>query len=253
MSLTKATLPQTEYFKVRTYDTDLFRKTTPNAIIKMMHEGAMQNVIRIGLSYWDLLPHQITWILMRKQMKIYRMPEINEEVRLLTYPSGFEKFFTYRDYHLYDADEKLLASSVSTWLLMDLNTRKMTRIPEFISDKYLPLLPDPQDCLPRATERLPPFDREPDAVRKFTVGWYDQDFNKHLSNVYFVGWMLEAVPEETLRHQKLESFVIHYRFECRYGDGVSSEILELGNNQFLHRLVNQRTGQVAALGRSQWQ
>jgi acyl-ACP thioesterase len=90
-----------EDFCVRTFEIDSTKSATLPAIVQLMQEAAMQNVIDIKLSIWDLEPHKISWVVMRKNMTINRLPVLGEKIQILTYPAGFEKFFTYRDFHSY--------------------------------------------------------------------------------------------------------------------------------------------------------
>jgi len=108
------------------------KQATIPALVKLMHEAAMQNVIDLKLSVWDLEPHQISWVLMRKNLVIHHVPKLGEQIKVVTHCAGFEKYFTYRDYKIYNQADELLAAAASTWLLMDTIKRRMTRIPDFI-------------------------------------------------------------------------------------------------------------------------
>lgn len=143
-----------ETFTIRTHEIDNRKKATPTSLVRLMQEAAMQNVIRLKLSVWDLESHHIAWVLMRLNLKINRLPHLGEQIRILTYPAGFEKYFTHRDYQVYDANDVLIAHSASTWLLMDTQTRRMRRIPAFILE-YNNRMPDAANCLPHPSDELP--------------------------------------------------------------------------------------------------
>ena len=66
-------LIKTEPFTIRTYEIDNRKQATVPALVKLMHEAAMQNVIDLKLSVWDLEPHQISWVLMRKNLIIHQI------------------------------------------------------------------------------------------------------------------------------------------------------------------------------------
>ena len=63
----------TEY-TIRTYDIDSRKQATLPALIRLMQEAAMEQVIQLGISVWDLEAHNISWVLMRKHLKLVRMP-----------------------------------------------------------------------------------------------------------------------------------------------------------------------------------
>ena len=238
-------------YEVRTYEIDSRRRMTIPAMVRLMQEAAMQNVIQLNLSVWDLKPQHISWVLMRKQLKIHRLPKLGERIRVMTYPAGFERMFTYRDYKVLSEQGELLASSSSTWLLMDTQSRRMAPIPKFIlnlEDK----MPPPEDCLPRPETRLPRFEQAQYA-KNFQVNWHDLDFNEHLNNTLYIQWLLEPLPKNILESGGLQQLDINYRAECHWQDHVRAEALLLEEDgSFLHRLVNEADGKELAVARTRW-
>ena len=63
-------------------------------MINLMQEAAMQNVIKMGVSVWDLEPHNISWVLMRLLLNVQRVPMLGERIKIVTHPAGFEKIYT---------------------------------------------------------------------------------------------------------------------------------------------------------------
>ncbi len=209
----------------------------------------MQNVLNLKLSVWDLEKDKITWVLMRKYLKINRLPALGERINIYTSPAGFEKFFTYRDYEVYAENGDLLAWSSSTWLLMDTEKRRMTRIPPYIlalNDQ----MPSLENCLERPAKKLTKFEIA-EFSKTFQVGWFDLDFNGHLNNGFYTKWMLEAMPHAVLKNKKLLDFQIEYRVEGRLDDTVVAEVKQINETTFLHRLV--RDGKELAIGQTVWE
>lgn len=239
------------YYTIRTYEIDSRKQATIPALVKLMHETAMQNVLRLGVSVWDLEPHHISWVLMRKQLFIHRMPQLGEQVKVVTYPTGFERLFTFRDYKVYDKTGELIASSGSTWVLMDTVQRNLARIPDFILE-FRKFSPAPELCLPRPSGQLPKM-TEVHHHLDFTVHWHDLDFNDHLNNMYYLQWMLEAMPDRLLTNGRMSELDIQYRAEAQWKDLVRSEIQYLSAGQFLHRLVRPNDGKELAFALSKWQ
>lgn len=238
-------------YEVRTYEIDSRKRMTAPALARLMQEAAMQHVIRMGLSVWDLEPHQISWVLMRKQIRVERMPKLGDHIIVATYPSGFERLFTYRDYKVLDESGQLLAASSSTWLLMDTQSRRMAPMPDFIL-AYRSQMPPQEACLPRPDVKLPPFE-SPHYARQFEVNWHDLDFNEHLNNTLYIKWMLEPLPVEVLTQRQLKQLDINYRAESQYGDAVQAQVQTLEDGVFLHRLLRESDGKELAVGRTAWE
>ncbi|HMQ90547.1 MAG TPA: thioesterase [Flavilitoribacter sp.] len=85
-----------EQYKVRTYEIDSRKEMNVPALVRLMQEAAMQNVIELKLPVWDLSPKGVSWIL-------NRVPVLGEDITVYTYPSGLERLFTFRDFCVTDS------------------------------------------------------------------------------------------------------------------------------------------------------
>jgi len=245
-----SSLQQRETFTIRTYEIDHHKRATIPALVRLMQEAAMQNVINLKISVWDLEPQHLTWVLMRKAMRFGRLPALGDRITILTYPAGFERLFTYRDYRVFDDSGRQIAASSSTWLLMDTRSRRMSRIPttiQALNDQ----MPAPDECLPHPANKIPRPDA-PEQQKHFEVNFFDLDFNKHLNNTFYLKWMLEVLPAEVLEQRQLQTLDIQYRNECHWQDRVVAESQRVNANTFLHRLQLEQGGKELALARSTW-
>jgi acyl-ACP thioesterase len=236
---------------IHTYEVDNRQKMTVPALVRIMQEAAMQNAIQLNFSIWDFEAYNFNWVLMQKQMNVYRLPKMGERVRVGTYPAGFYRFFAYRDYAVFDDEGEVLATSASKWLLIDLDSRKIVTIPDFVQAIKKDCPPEAQ-CLPRPRNRLQKFGQA-DYQAEFRVNWHDLDFNEHLNNVHYITWMLEALPKEVLQGQQLQILNIMYKEECYWKDPLSAQAESSGNGKYQHRLINQQTGKEVARMDTFWQ
>ena len=235
-------------FPILTLHIDSQKRATVPALISLMQEAAMQNVIDINLSLWDMANDGISWVLMRMHLHIVQLPVLGESINITTHGAGFEKIFTYRDYRVKDQNGETIAYAPSTWLLMDTKERKMVRIPQFVLDHETP--PE-SECLQRIRHKLPPFE-ESQRAKTFQVGWHDLDFNHHLSNVKYVQWMLENVDAQLLENGSMKEIDIFYKAEANYGDEIVSEMHEVEEGTFMHRLIRQDDSKELALAKTVW-
>ncbi|MDZ4679050.1 MAG: thioesterase [Saprospiraceae bacterium] len=243
-------LAYSETFVVRTYEIDHCKRATIPALIRLMQEAAMQNVIQLNVSVWDLEAQNISWVLLRKSMQVFRLPGLGEQIRVLTCPTGFDRRFTYRDYKIFGADEELLLQSSSAWLLMDMVSRRMAPIPPFILE-FESKMPAPEDCLPRPDFRFPKFEQV-HFTKIFEVNFHDLDFNLHLNNTLYIQWMLEAMPHGMLQHKRMASMEVLYRAESRWDDVLYAETQVLDDHTFLHRLMKKGEEKELAMALSRW-
>lgn len=235
-------------FTIRTYEIDRNRRATVTALITLMQEAAMQNVIDLKVSVWDLAEREISWVLMRKNFQLFRLPELGETIHIQTYPAGFDKLFTYRDYKVFDSNKELLAQSSSTWLLMNTVKRRIARIPEEIRSRGIF---DTSDCLPHAPNKLPKV-TQVDFHKEFTIHWHDLDFNEHLNNVRYMQWIFETINYYMDERGQLEQLNIIYKQECYWKDVVRVNTQKVSDTEYLHQLIRLSDNEEIAQAQTFW-
>jgi len=237
-------------FSVCTYEVDKNKTMTLPALVKLLHEAAMQNVLRIKLSVWDLEPHGISWALLRMRIEISRYPKLGEEIEIVTHPSGFDRFLTHRDYRVFDLEGNEIARSSSTWLLMNLETRKIARLPKFVL-AFSDQMPPQSDCLTPPPSTLPELGQIVHSMQT-EVQWHELDWNGHLNNMYYVQWMMEAAGAERLEEEEVSELDILYKQEAILGETIKSELSSSGQAQtLLHRLSGPEERELA-VAQSHW-
>lgn len=238
-----------EDYTVRAYDIDAHKRMTAPSLLRILNEAAMQHVLKLKLSVLDLEQHNIGWVLLRLDIHIKRLPDLGERIRIRTTPSGIERAFTYRDYYVLDEKGEVLATGSTTWILMNIETRRPTRIPSWIVDQ-MPEMPTPENCLPRPGSDLDAWEQA-DSQQQHRVGWYDLDFNWHLSNTHYLGLLIDSVPADFLRTHFPSMLRIHYKLEAKLEDELVSESQSTGTGSYRHRL--RKGEQTLAEAASIWQ
>lgn len=228
-------LQETLTFKVPAYACNARKQLSIPHLIREFQEAALLSTLRLGVSVLDLEPKGIGWVLLGQYIKLDRTPQLNESCTIVTCPTGFERVFTYRDFHLLDEQGKRIGTASTTWMLMDLKSRRMAQLPDFI--KILgEKVPPKEEQLPRAGYKLNSLAQGAD-VRSFQVGHHQLDFNGHLTNPVYVEWMLEGLPAGVLANQELKELAIQFKQEARYGDTVSVQITKGHGDLYHHGLL----------------
>lgn len=238
-----------EEFSVRAYAVNAQKQIQVPVLVQLMHETAMQHVLKLKLSVWDLEPQNLAWVLTRITIKIHQLPKLGDRIRIVTNPSGFEKIRTYRDYRVFNEAGDLLATAVSQWFLMNTQTRRLARVPTEIKELIETVISKIDDFLPRNNDKPAPF-TEVNNQRNYQVGYHDLDFNDHLNNIHYVKWLLDAIPGTYLQQHELQGLDIFYKSECALDELVSSEVNQPGELSWQHRLV--KDGQEVTLAESRW-
>ena len=238
-------------YRVRAYEIDSRQRMTMPALSRLMQEAALQNVIEVGMSFWDLEPYQVSWVLNRQQIHIKRMPKMNERIRVHTTPAGFLRLFTLRDYRVYAESGELIAHSPSVWLLMNTETRGLASRPPFL-EAFSARMPPREQCFARPKGKIPA-PRQPEFTNYYRVHWHDLDFNKHLNNTLYIQWMLDPIPAEVLSQHNLTFFDINYRAECQLHDELRSEVQQVAAGEYLHSITRLSDEKMLANARTIWE
>lgn len=230
------TLQHEEIYRVRTYEIDHRKQMTVPALVRLMQEAAMQHVFQLKLSVWDLEPEHLAWVLTRMQLRVSRMPMLNEQLTIRTRPTGLERILTYRNFWIYDAEGQLIAEAVTHWVLMNTQTRRLSSIPDWIRERFAQLIPTEVEGLLPHREKFPAL-QQPTYETAFRVRWHDLDFNLHLNNTYYVLYMLEGLPADWLSAHTLRSLDVQFKAEVRKEEEFEIVVESLANDRFLHRMV----------------
>ncbi|KRL63097.1 acyl-[acyl-carrier-protein] thioesterase [Lactobacillus psittaci] len=183
------------------------------------------------------------WVVTQYQMDIQRLPQVGEVVTLVTKPTGYNRFFEYRDFYLRFNGQELVKIQ-SQWVILDLEKRKI--VPpdsELMASFESPLLAH-NPRLPRIKVR-----DSYDKKRSYHVRYDDLDLNHHMTNSHYFSWMLDMLEREYLNQHELTKVDIKFSHEVLYGQDVRSEC-ELDGDTSYH-LISQN-GQSSAIAEFGW-
>lgn len=169
----------------------------------------------------------ISWVLIRKEMKIIEPPQLDDLYTVITYPSGFDKFFAFRDYLVFNEEKKLIAAASSTWTLINTDTRKLSKIPSKILE-----IGTPKDLtfLSQADKMMgSPESWEIVDTRK--VRPYDLDWNSHINNIVLVRYLLEPYKSNGVEDQQIVKLLLHFKNEIEINKEIEVKIGETDDGQ----------------------
>ena len=150
-----------------------------------------------------------------------------------------------------DPSGRPLAAAVTQWVVINLEKRKVERLPFYIAE----LQPEnPEFALEDADIRIPlPADPVP-ASPSFPVRLADIDQNRHVNNGRYIDFILEAAHAAGMRGT-LRQMDLVFRAEGLLGDTIGTATgveEESGRIQLTHCLFRQKDGQELTRGRTLW-
>lgn len=158
------------------------------------------------------------WILSRLEIKVEKLPKWGDSVQLFTGGRGADKLFAFREFLVRDSDEKVLARAMSSWLLVNSDTKRILK-PESVLP---PELFDPTKKPEWQPEKIPLLG-DLIASESVIVRLSDLDLNNHVNNTSYIRWVEDLLFDHKIHPSNL---AINYLAECMVGDLVQIQLLK---------------------------
>lgn len=193
-------------------------KITNKAILGDLEDvgGIHSNIAGYGIL--DIPQTKLSWVLLDWKLKIIRRPKYSEKIKIKTWSKNAIKFYTYRDFEVYDENGQVIAIATSKWVLLDIDKEKIVKISDEVLNKYEPELEKSVFDISEI-EKL----QEPEnyiSEVEYTVKKSDIDVNNHMHNLNYVELANEALPEDVYNEQELNNVRINYKKEIKLGETV---------------------------------
>ena len=207
-----------ENYTIACYEADANQALKPTAMLDWMQEIAGRDATRLEFGYDHLKSVNTAWVLSRTHVRFHQYPKWRDKVTLQTWHKGAFKVLYLRDFLLSDEAGVSLVSATTSWLIIDMNTRRMVRNPELASS--------PETCVFEHAIEEPadkivfPADIEAKRAATHKVVWSDIDTMAHVNNVKYVCWALDAVSRSILQGHPLKEIIVNYDAEVLLGEEV---------------------------------
>ena len=109
------------------YDTDASWRLKPASFMNYAQEAAGNHAVYLGFGYAALIATNTAWILSRVHVVFPDTPKWKDKITLTTWHKGQERLFFLRDFILTDQDGKERVKATTSWLILNLETRRMVR------------------------------------------------------------------------------------------------------------------------------
>ena len=192
----------------------------------------------------DIATNKLTWILLDWKLKVLNRPKYGQTLDVHTWARVGNRFFTYRDFEIYDENGTLCAIATSKWTLINIEEGKMERITEEVIEKYKT---EEKEVFPG--EKLDKLQMPEEFLSSinYTVKRKDIDINKHMHNLNYLDLAYEALPEEVYNLRPFDNVRIMYKKEIKYGDTVECKytreddkyvvVISSQDNKQLHSII----------------
>ncbi len=205
-------------------------------LLRMVTDAAVEDFNQRIMSYDVLSERGLGILVSRQSFRFHSMPRANQKITIRTWEEKPEALQFVRAYEIFDTDTREpLVSGLSTWLLVDLNKRRMMRIRDFTLREE-PTVQTEHDCL--RPEKIPlPEDLKP--ILKRPIWYSDIDGNGHMNNARYGAFVVDLLPPE-FQSKVFTDFKINYSREA-----VQGQMIELFAS------FSEQEGKVTVVGRQE--
>ena len=187
-------------------EADFSRRQKLSSMFGYFQDIAAFHSAELGASVERLYKElNVAWILLKMRVEIDEYPVLAEELYVDTWPQSPRALYE-RDYVIRRRSGETLVRAVSTWVIMNLETREIKR------DKFL----DYQNieiCKDRAVEKGVGRQRRiegAEPVYEKHIGYSDVDYNCHVNNAKYIDYIMDAIPFEKHREKMIKAIEVYY-------------------------------------------
>ena len=193
-------------------------------LLRIMQDIAGDDADRRGSGMDTLLEKNCTWVLVKLRIDIKRMPRPGEELEISTWPGQSRLAIYPRCYEIRDAAGEVIVSGLSTWVIMDMDSRSLisgeSRGITLAGEEERRLHPQRKVSVPEGGSE---FALTPSA---------DQiDRNGHMNNAAYLDAVEPMLPEE-YRGRELRAIAVDYEHEILPGRHAAVRALAQGDSCF---------------------
>ena len=203
---------------IQCYETDAAWRLKPVSFMNFAQEAAGNHAVYLGFGYDDLIASNTAWILSRMHVVFTDTPKWKDELTLTTWHKGLNRLFFLRDFILTDKEGHERVKATTSWLVLDLATRRLVRDPKLMEEGTVcseNVIETPADKIqmPKGIEAVHMMDH--------VVAYSDVDMNGHTNNAMYMQWAMDAVDYDLASSRPVREFTINFNHETKYGDVVS--------------------------------
>jgi medium-chain acyl-[acyl-carrier-protein] hydrolase len=223
-----------EKHKIASYQMDLKGQATLPVINNLFQEIAGNHAEANGFGFTNMLKNGHIWVLTRMKTEIAKYPQWNEEIFVKTWIRNREKLFSERAFQLVNKHEEVMATALTSWMLIDLIHHK----PKTLDTIKLKINIFPNDrAVQTELKKIPSVDRVK-YTRSHEVLFDDIDVNQHVNNVKYIEWILASFPYEFRKSHNVSEFETNFTSELKYGHKVNIHIEQISEYNFIAGILN---------------
>jgi len=220
MKALKKYLSHHQDIMVTVNDLDFLERLKPSSVMGYFQDIATTHADIIGIGFKEMLDKNMVWVMIKLSVVIKKHPKVGEVLKVCTFPEKPKNLAVNRGYYLVDKEGKEVARGLSTWCVLDKNTRRILRCAPIFSFDDSVFNPETPIEKPGVLEVFPDEKTEILSWQSFIhkVQPSDLDRNKHMNNTRYFESMANACGLDFLQNNVLRRLDINFISELFCGE-----------------------------------
>ncbi len=206
-------------FKIFADDVDANKKVKINSILNFLQNTAWSHYNEFEKRYGTILPEKNMWAIIKIRLKMHKIPEWEDNIKVKTWATGIERLFTYRNFEILDEKNNVIGISTFKWVILDVLKKRPVKPDVFLNRFHF-----------NETEKFFEMERkinpvsQPEFISCKKVGYTDIDVNKHVNSVKYIEWVLDAVNYDLIKDKKFNELEIDFLSETFAGEEIKISV-----------------------------
>jgi acyl-ACP thioesterase len=220
---------------VPSYLTDNSSHLAPHSLLLLMQEVAWAHVEYHNIGWNYMMRFNLVWALTRLHLKIFRMPEWNEKIKICTWGKLSDQIVHFRDHEITDIHDNLLIAATSTWAILDFTTgrpQKFEQLPRYL------YVNEKRHAIAENAPKIQPVDFSQKEKTFKAVLFSDLDMNQHVNNSKYLQFTIDSMNPDYVMNHRLKEIFVNYMRQAKIGDSYCVLSQEIAENNFIHDILN---------------
>ncbi len=207
-------------YKVQYYDLDRDHYIKINRLFDIMTAIATEHSVIYKVNAKRLQELGMSWVVHDINLEFFDDGKLYEKnITVKTFVRNIKGIFMLRYFAFYN-EGNLIGKAVQKWLLIDLEKRKIIKIPKDIISEFtandevseeLKSIIDTIETKKQNYEKI--IEDETLLVKNMDIRYGDIDENGHVNNCIYPLWAMESISRKTLESHKISKLQITYKKE----------------------------------------
>lgn len=198
--------------------------------LSILQDIAEMHSASVGYGVTDIDKTNYSWALLNWKIQFLNRPKYGETLTIKTWSRYSSKLYCYRDFEIYDSNQKLVAIASSKWVLIDVSKGRIAKLEDELMELY-----NPEN---KSVFNIVEIDKisEPTSIDNtinYRIRKADIDVNNHVNNLCYVDIALEAFPGSTNEFNSCNNFEIMYKHQIRIDDEVDVSFTVQNNENYV--------------------